>query len=212
MDLPSGTLPTAWFLLSDLLFGLLLVMVLFTRPWRWLKESQAQHLFLGTAVVLLILWSLRAGISPGLNFHFLGMTAITLMLGWPVAILVGSMALIGVTLNGAAGWEAFGMNALLMVALPVLLTWQLWRWAVRFLPHHFMVYVFVNAFLTSALVMLLFVAGTYPLERLSYEYLPYLPLIVLPEAVMNGMAITLMVAYRPQWLMTFDDARYLKGK
>jgi uncharacterized membrane protein len=29
------------------------------------------------------------------------------------------------------------------------------------------------------------------------------------EAVTTGMAITLMVVYRPQWVSTFDDKAYL---
>lgn len=32
------------------------------------------------------------------------------------------------------------------------------------------------------------------------------------EAVLTGMAITLMAVYRPAWLMTFSDQRYLHKK
>jgi uncharacterized membrane protein len=30
------------------------------------------------------------------------------------------------------------------------------------------------------------------------------------EAFLSGGALALMVAYRPQWLASFDDARYLR--
>jgi uncharacterized membrane protein len=32
------------------------------------------------------------------------------------------------------------------------------------------------------------------------------------EAFATGMLITLMVVYRPAWVATFDDRRYLLGK
>jgi dTMP kinase len=37
-----------------------------------------------------------------------------------------------------------------------------------------------------------------------------LPLLAFPEALMNGMAVTLMAVYRPQWLATFDEQRFLR--
>ena len=37
-----------------------------------------------------------------------------------------------------------------------------------------------------------------------------LPSPKVSEAVLTGMAVTLMAAYRPSWLVTFDDQRYLK--
>ena len=31
-------------------------------------------------------------------------------------------------------------------------------------------------------------------------------------AFITGGALTLLVVYRPQWVATFDDARYIAGK
>jgi len=36
-----------------------------------------------------------------------------------------------------------------------------------------------------------------------------LPLLAFPEGLMNGMAVTLMAVYRPQWLATFDERKFL---
>ena len=55
-------------------------------------------------------------------------------------------------------------------------------------------------------------AGIYPIEYIFREYLPFVPLTSLPEALLNGMAMTLLVVYRPQWVSTFDDERYIKGQ
>jgi uncharacterized membrane protein len=37
-------------------------------------------------------------------------------------------------------------------------------------------------------------------------------LIAWAEAFSTGMAVTVMAVYRPQWLETFDDVRYLQNK
>jgi len=39
-----------------------------------------------------------------------------------------------------------------------------------------------------------------------------MPLIMIPEGAFNGMLITLFVAYRPEWMRTFRDERYINGK
>jgi len=37
-------------------------------------------------------------------------------------------------------------------------------------------------------------------------------LLMVPEAFITGIVIALLVAFRPQWVSTFDDNRYLKGR
>jgi uncharacterized membrane protein len=108
-----------------------------------------------------------------------------------------------------------------MVLVPVATSWAMLRLAQRFLPSHLFVYIFVNGFfgaaaavmaLGGAAVVLLFGAGVYGAEYLLSEYLPYFLLLAFSEAWISGMAITLMVVYRPEWVSTFDDARYLLNK
>jgi uncharacterized membrane protein len=55
-------------------------------------------------------------------------------------------------------------------------------------------------------------AGAYPLGYLLDEYLPYYLLMAWSEAFATGMLITVMVVYKPEWVATFDDHRYLLGK
>lgn len=55
-------------------------------------------------------------------------------------------------------------------------------------------------------------SGTYPLDYLLEEYLPYFFLISFSEAFITGMLITMMVIYKPEWVATFDDRRYLQNK
>lgn len=49
-------------------------------PWRtWLGGSDRQHLWPGSLVLRLPLWSLRAGVTPGLTVQFLLVSTLVLM-------------------------------------------------------------------------------------------------------------------------------------
>ena len=45
--------------------------------------------------------------------------------------------------------------------------------------------------------------------EISENYLILCAIIWFPEAMLNGMAITLMITYRPHWVKTFYDKDYL---
>jgi uncharacterized membrane protein len=70
-------------------------------------------------VALILLWHLQAGVKPGLSLHLLGATVFTLCFGWALAFVGLCLVLLGVSLNGAAGWQAFAVNALLMAGVGV---------------------------------------------------------------------------------------------
>lgn len=221
MNLSDNLLPFGWYSAAFLVFAGVLAMAVYAAPWRRLKNPVLLNVFLGACVTLLVLWSIKTGIKPGLGFHLLGATALTLMFGPQLAIIGLSLVLLGVTLYGAGGWSSFAANGLLMVVLPVLLSHYIYRLVDRKLPNHFFVYIFVNAFLASGLAIvltgaaataLLAASGAYSLSYLSSQYLPYYILMAWSEGLSTGMAMTLMVVYRPGWVWTFDDARYIKNK
>ncbi len=176
---------------------------------------------LGAAVVLMVMWSMKAGVNPGLNLHLLGAMAATLALGPELAMVAMGLALVGTALNGGIDWTSWPINFLAMVVVPVVIA-QTWRRLVeRWLPAHFFVFIFVIAFLGSALVvgaqgliasMLLAAAGAYPIAFLASDYLPYFILLGFSEAWLGGAAITVLVVYKPEWVAAFDDRRYLLNK
>jgi uncharacterized membrane protein len=221
MNLPDNLLPVGWLWGGHLLFALVLAYAVRFAPWRRLRRTTQLHLFLGAVVALMVLWNIKTGIRPGLNFHMLGATALTLMFGPELAIVGMTLVLLGATLAGLSGAWTFSLNALLMGALPVLVSHAVYRLADTRLPNHFFVYVFVNGFFGGALAMaaaglaatfLLAAAGAYPAGYLYGEYLPFYVLLAWSEALLTGMAVTLMVVYRPDWVGTFDDLRYLRNK
>lgn len=213
----SGLTQGAFWVLYLLALGLALRIA----PWRRLREAERFHVFLGSVVALLLLWHLRVGVQPGLSFHLLGATAVTLMFGWSLAILACGLALVGVSLNTGQGWTGFAINAVVTGVLPVTLTQVLLvliRW---YLPKYFFVYVLVNGFLTGGLVGLasgylvtglLVASGAYSFALLRETVLPFFPLMFLPEAILNGWVLTVLVLYRPNWVYSFSDDQYLKGK
>lgn len=218
----DGTLlpPTlAWPL--GVAYGLALALALRLAPWRKFRDPRQIHLFLGTVVVLLLLWHMRAKVAPGLSYHLLGLTAVTLMFGWSLAIVAAALALAGVFLNAGGGWEGFAINGLIAGVVPVTLTQVLLvliRW---YLPKHFFIYVLVNGFFTAGFVGVvsgylvtgvLVWSGAYSFAQLEQTFLPFFPLMFMPEAFLNGWTLAALVAYRPEWVYSFSDEQYLKGK
>jgi uncharacterized membrane protein len=221
MDIPAGLLPASVLWGAALLYGLLLAGALLTAPWSKLADNEASHVYFAAVAVMAVLWTLRAGIAPGHNYHLLGVTTLCLMFDWQFALLAVSLVLLVTTWQGPAGWEAFALNALVMGALPVLSTRILLYAGQRWLTHNFFIYIFLNAFLAAALGILLCglaaaavlaLAERDAVNQTGGDYLMFIPLLMFGEAFLNGMAMTLLVAYRPRWVSTFHDRWYLDGK
>ncbi|KAA6185410.1 molecular chaperone DnaJ [Thiohalocapsa marina] len=198
-----------------------LLLALWLAPWRKLLSARLTHVLFGATVVLMVLWQMDTQVQPGLSYHLLGLTAVTLVFSWAFAVIAASVALLGVYVNTGAGWDGFALNALLGGVLPITLTQILLiviRW---YLPKQFFVYVLVNGFLTAGLVglamgymaaWLLVGSGAYTFSELSQTVLPFFPLMFLPEAMLNGWIMVILVAFRPEWVYSFSDEQYLKGK
>jgi uncharacterized membrane protein len=219
VNLPDALLPHAWYWLGWGLFVPCFVLVAWRAPWRRLAHPTPLNAWLGTIVCLMLLWQIAAGIQPGLNFHFLGATLFTLMAGPRLALVGLTIVLAAVTAWNGGGWQSFGLNGITMAAVPVALTYALYRLIETRLPNNFFVYVFGAAFAGAAVTVgavglattsLLAGAGTYPSGPLFELYLPYYLLLAWSEALFTGMTMTLFVVYKPEWVTTFDDSRYLR--
>jgi len=221
MDFPSGLLPAPWLWGSHLAYALVLLYALYRAPWWHLRGAESLNVLLGACVAAMLVWTLKAGISPGLYFHSLGATTLTLMFGWQFAIIATGVITLAITISGGAGWESYAANALVMGVVPVLVSYGIYAMVDRRLPNHFFIYVFLSAYGGGVLsivgtglaaMVLLTLSGVYPLARVTHEFLPYIPLLAFPEGFLNGMLMTGLIVLRPQWVSTFDDERYLRGK
>jgi uncharacterized membrane protein len=221
MNLTEAVLP-AWVLwVSAAVTLLVLGRALLRAPWGRLSEGQFVHVYLGTSVGLLLVWTLKAGVDPGLSFHLLGATLFALMFGWELAVIALTLVTVGTTLNMGHGWTVLPVNLLVEGVVPALATTRLLRASERWLPHNLFVYIFVNGFFGAGLAVLasslaaaglLAVTEAYTVHHLQSGYLAFVPLLMFSEAWLTGMIVAVLVAYRPEWIQTFDDRRYLHGK
>jgi uncharacterized membrane protein len=202
------------------------VLVLLWFCWRTgefarLKEVSRLNLFMGVAVALMVMWQIRTGVKPGLSFHLLGASIATLMFGFWRGWLAASLAAVATALAGKASLSALGLEIMVFCAVPAAITHHLFRLVDRRLPNHFFIYVLVSGFFVTALAialtalaatLVMSLSGAYPLDYLLEHYAPYFILLAWSEAFTTGMLATLMAVYRPEWLETFDDNRYIKNK
>lgn len=220
MNLTDTLLPADLLLFANFIWLLALLQAARRAPWRnFLRSFKLQHVFLGASAALFLMWTFEAGVRPALGFHFLGVTVYTLMFGWSLATLGVSLVMVGITLS-SGDWSALAMNALLLGVLPVSISYGIYTLVYRYLPRHLFIYIFLCAFLNAilatatavlVLITLLVFSEAYTFARISNEYLPFLPLYLLPEGVLNGMITTILIALQPNWLKTYDDETYLSS-
>ncbi|MEX6501672.1 energy-coupling factor ABC transporter permease [Pseudomonas zhanjiangensis] len=198
-----------------------LLWALWRAPWLELfSDLRRQHLLFGTAVALFLLWLVRRDFESGLSYHLIGMTAVTLLLDWPLAILVGLAAQLGMLLVGYQALAALGVNGVLLVLIPVLVTEVCALLVERAQPRNLFVYIFFCGFFPAALAALLCVLaglgvlwldGLFPMPVWLTDFVGYLWLVIFPEAFINGMLVTALVVFYPDWLETFNRSRYLSA-
>ncbi|MFA5082196.1 MAG: energy-coupling factor ABC transporter permease, partial [Hydrogenophilaceae bacterium] len=141
MNLVSAHIPAGWSVALWLTLAVLFVLMARKASWKMLKSSANLNIFLGATVVLLGLWLIRTGIRPGLNFHLLGATALTLMFRPWFAILALALVIAGLTAHNGQ-FDAYPANLLLMGVLPVSISWAIYRVVDGRLPNHMFVYIF----------------------------------------------------------------------
>ena len=220
MNLVSANIPAAWLWALWGLAALLGFMLARRANWSMLGDRANLNVFLAATVAVLGLWLIKTGIKPGLNFHLLGATALTLMFRPLFALLAVALITAAITLLHGE-YAAFAANWLIMGAVPVAVSWGLYRLVDGKLPNHLFVYVFLNGFFGAALAVVAVglastafaaLSGAYALDYLLEDYLPFYLLMAWAEAFATGMLVTLLVVYKPEWVATFDDRRYLLDK
>jgi uncharacterized membrane protein len=181
-------------------------------------DKKCQHLVFGSAACVFILWMFRTGIYDGLNVHFLWLSTLTLLLGFRWAIFSASIALLGVTIFGKESIDMLGVNFLVGILAPISLTYGIYSLTFHKLPRHIFTYIFLCAFIPGALTIALkmlalsgyfYLDGLYSWHIIEDNYLMISTLMLFPEAMFNGMTITLLIIYKPEWVYTFYDKLYL---
>lgn len=182
------------------------------------SDRKIQHFLFGSAAALFTLWWFRTGIYEGLTVHFLWLTSCLLLLGLRWAILSSFLAILGITITGQESWQNFGINGLLGVIAPLILSYAIYSLSFHRLPRHIFIYTFVCGFFAglASLTLKMGLLGSYYRLTGLYEwhiiqdnYLILVPLLLFPEGLLNGMTMTLLIIYKPHWVYTFHDKFYL---
>ena len=218
--LSASLLTTTQTVLCLLVYGGALLWGMLRISWvELLADSRRQHLLYGSVFALAVLWLLRKEFDSGLTFHFIGMTAVTLMLDWPLALLAAALAQGALVILGLDDAAALGANGLLRVLVPVLVTVALSRLLERFNPTNLFLYIFISGFFAAALaavctmlvgIGLLAWSGNLTPPDSTVELVGYMIMVMFPEGFINGMAIAALVVFHPEWVETFDEDRYLQ--
>ncbi|MCP4595638.1 energy-coupling factor ABC transporter permease [Neptuniibacter sp.] len=219
MSFSEGLLQNSWVWGSAVVYMVALLYAFRNAPWKALSNNRTlQHVLFGATALLMMLWSMRAGISPGLGIHFLGLTVMTLVFGWDLAILASTIALVGMAIIGKESWDGLFVNGVCSVLMPVATTYMIYRYVETKMLKNFFVFLLVCGFIgggistavaglsTSAVLVL---DGVYDLQKIYHEYIRYLPLIMFPEGLLNGIFLTGMLVFHPDWVRTFDAKAYI---
>jgi uncharacterized membrane protein len=219
MLIEDGLLSGGVAVVASALGGVGLAFAIHGAPWKaWLLDREHRWVWFTSMALLVVVWSMKAGITPGLSVQFLLVSALTLMHGWHLAVVAAALVLAVLTQVGGAEWSSFGPNLLCAALIPALFTARLHEFVHDHLPRNYFVYFFVTAFFGAALAfnaaglsraVLVGLSGTLETARLGAEYFAILPLMSLGEAVANGMLVGMAVIYRGGWVMSFDDRLYL---
>lgn len=190
--------------------ALALLCALWLRPWRLLKGPLLTPA-LAALILLPLLWLTPQLMPAGLRVQLSGASLLVLVLGWPLAVpLLAVVALL-------VWWLGTGGPLLALVQLwwlgvvPATLALLLGAALRRWLPPNPFVYTLGRGFLGTAVSV--FVAGALmgwaqPLGRGTSLVAVWL--MAWGDAFLTGMVCALFVAFAPQWLATWSDARYLR--
>lgn len=193
-----------------------LIVACVTAPWRSVASHERSHVWWGAVLVTTLAWIMQPAEHSALHMHFLGATALYLMFGARLALIGIAIASAAATLAGHAAWSEYLPDLFLAGVLPIVASRLVLGVARRRLPAHVFVYIFVCGFAAAGLSVLLaelaslVAADAMTVVRWGSGTLAVLALLIaFAEATLTGMVVSIMVAYRPGWLASFDERRYL---
>jgi|VirMetMinimDraft_7_1064189.scaffolds.fasta_scaffold40550_2 uncharacterized membrane protein len=199
---------------------LLIAAFLFGRDfWQELQYKAVPWPVAGASVcVLALLWQTDATVLDALSIHFLALTSLVLLFGLRLSCLLFVLVMVLQWLMTTHSLDQL-LWTLVCGWLVLALNYAVYLLCFHYLQRQLFVYLFVGAFLNSALGLVVFMllqawlqTDHYSSDQLYEGYLIFIPLAALPEALLNGMAMTLLVIYKPEWVYTFYQRIYLSGK
>lgn len=200
------------------MIAIALPLLIRSAEWRALGVPLRQHLLFASLLFLIVLWMISVRTLDGIWLHFLGVTAVTLLLGLRFTLLVGAVACVIHALLIEQPLAAVPVAWLVSVACPACLSRLVVYWLRRRPQSNLFIYLLgagfgggVIAALGTAIASLavLQLAGHGDMVAAALENWPLITLIVFPEAFINGMVLSVIVVLNPEAVKTFDSDKYL---
>ena len=194
-----------------------LAAALMVRPWRLLQGPGAKLAtpLLGVLTVLPWLWSWPGLSHAPIALQWSAAPLAVLLLGWPLAVPLIVVAGLTTMLTQGSGWtEALSLTTWWGI-VPATLMLALGQVVRRAFGPQPLAYVAGRAFFVPMLVLfactLAGAAWDLPFARLheGETGVVVAGLMSLGEASWTCAIVTLLVAYRPQWLATWSEKLYL---
>ena len=177
-----------------------------------------QHLLLASLVFLVVLWLISVRVFDGLWLHFMGITTVTLLVGWRFTVLLGAVASCGYALLIDQPITAAAPAWLVTVLIPASLSRLLVFWLRRRPQSNLFIYLLGAGFGGGALsalglaaggLLLLELSGDHSRVMAALENWPLMTLIMFPEGFINGMVLSVIVVLNPEAVKTFDSDKYM---
>jgi uncharacterized membrane protein len=171
-------------------------------------------------LALLLLWMLTLQVVAGVSIHLLGITTLTLIVGWRFTILGATLVLFGYLLLQQQSLLAAPLSWVFSVLIPATTTRLLVHVLRRYAFRNLFVYMLGAGFgggLLSTLVLTLLALPTFWLIgqpdwiSSAVDNAPFLLLLIFPEGFINGMVVTAFTVFYPDVVKTFDDDFYLRS-
>lgn len=198
-----------------LLLALLTAMSM--RPWRLLIGGQLLSPLLGVLVVVPWFWALPRLHAMPLQLQFSGACAVTLMLGWPLAIPVLTTVTVIGALIAPTDWDALVVQAVWHGIVPASLALGAGIFLRVVTGNKPFVYILGRAFAVT--VLSTFAAGyasqfsDYGMSHGGLEIAVVARwLLAWGDGFVTGMLAAVFVAFHPEWLATWSDRLYLGTK
>ena len=201
--------------LEWLILLLALSLAISLRPWRLLAGGQLLSPLLGTLVIVPWLWALPRLHAMPLQLQLSGACAVTLMLGWPLAVpVLAVVALIG-GLIAPTNLDAVLAQAVWQGIVPASLALGVGMLLRAVIGNKPFVYILGRAFFSTVLCTFL---AEYMAQLLDHGLVPGVSgislvarwLMAWGDGFMTGMLAAIFVAFHPEWLATWSDRLYLK--
>lgn len=189
-------------------------MALSMRPWRALAAEGPPWPWIAWCLLMPAFWGADRYVAMPAAQPLSGACLLTLMAGWPLAVLAMLPTAAFTALAAGLPW-AEALHRLLWLGIaPATLALVFGAAIRRWLPHHLFVYILGRGFFASAGALALAgiaaawlfpPAGGLALGDVALGRL----LAAWGDAWLTGMLVAIFVAFRPQWLATYADRLYL---